>query len=53
MAIEILLDNYEVMANRVRSTIRAEFVPTSKGLKYILLLSDGSYVNLSWVHSAQ
>lgn len=53
MAIDVLLENYEVIVNRNRTTIRTEFVPTSKGLKYILVLADGSYVNLSWVHSAQ
>lgn len=49
----MLLENYEVIINRGRTNIRTEFVPTSKGLKYVLILGDGSYVNLSWVHSAQ
>lgn len=28
-------------------------MPTSKGLKFVLLFGDGLYVNLSWMHSAQ
>ena len=39
--------------------LKTEFIPTSKGLKYVILLTPAgmsehvSYINLSWVHSAQ
>jgi hypothetical protein len=53
MAIELLLESYEVMVNHSRTSAKVEFVPTSKGLKYVLVFNDLTYVNLSWVHSAQ
>ena len=52
-AISFLLESHEVLINRVRNTIRTEFIPTSNGLRSVLLLEDGYYVNLSWVHSVR
>lgn len=51
-AAKVLFDSYEVLINRVRNKLHAEFVPTSSGLRYILVMND-NYVNLSWVHSVQ
>jgi hypothetical protein len=49
-AIKLLLEEPEVLINKVVTKIRTEFIPTSNGIRFIMLVGN-SLVNLSWIHS--
>lgn len=49
-AIKLLLEEPEVLINKQVTKLRTEFIPTSNGIRFIMLVGD-ALVNLSWVHS--
>jgi len=51
-AIKILLDEPEILINKQVFRMKTEVVPTSNGIRFILLLGEVT-INLSWLHSVQ
>lgn len=41
-----------MLMNRQVVKLKTEFVPTSNGMRFIILLGD-TMINLSWLHSVQ
>jgi hypothetical protein len=46
----LLLEEPEVLINKQVAKLRTEFIPTSNGIRFIVMVGD-ALVNLSWVHS--
>ena len=51
-ALKLLLEEPEVLINRQVVKLRTEFVPTSNGMRFIILIGE-ALINLSWLHSVQ
>lgn len=47
-----MLEEPEVLINRQVTRLRTEFIPTSNGMRFVILIGD-AMVNLSWVHSVK
>jgi hypothetical protein len=51
-AVKILLDQPEIIINRQAVRMKTEVIPTSNGMRFILLVGETT-INLSWLHSIQ
>jgi hypothetical protein len=51
-ALKILLEQTSVLISKKTTTMRAEFIPTSNGMRFVLLIGE-NMINLSWMHSVK